>query len=197
MKTAGVMSYRLAGLENIGAGGNKLIMANHPTLIDVIFLVSMFPMADCVVKHAVFKNPFMRGVVKPARYISGGNPGKMLDTCVRRLNSGSSLLLFPEGTRSVYGQPLQFKLGASSIATRSKAEILPIFIRCTQPKFLAKHQPWFKVPPAKPCFSIRIHHPLSVDMLIPGDLSPRDSTRALNKALINLFEEDTQTASCP
>lgn len=197
MKTLGVMSYRFSGLENIGDGKNRLIIANHPTLIDVIFLVSLFPMADCVVKHAVFKNPFMRGVVKPARYISGGSPGKMLDTCVRRLNSGSSLLLFPEGTRSVYGQPLQFKLGASSIATRSRVEILPIFIRCTQPKFLAKHQPWYKVPPSKPHFTIRFHHPISVDMLIPGDLSPHESTRALNKALISFFEEDTKLASYP
>ena len=92
VKVMGVLSYRVTGMENARHGNNKLIIANHPTLIDVIFLVSLFPMADCVVKDAVFKNPVMRGYVKPARHISGGHPGKMINTCVERLKSGSSLL---------------------------------------------------------------------------------------------------------
>lgn len=189
VKGLGVLSYRVTGIEHVKTGHSQLIIANHPTLIDVIFLVSQFPMVDCVVKEAVFRNPFMRGVVAPARYISGGKPGKMLDTCVARLNSGSSLLLFPEGTRSVYGQALQFKLGASSIATRSKAEILPVFIQCTQPGFLAKDTPWYKIPPGKPFISIHIQPPVSMDKLIPGDVDSRESARALNKALVRLFEE--------
>ncbi len=189
MRGLGVLSYRLTGIENVGNGHNQLILANHPTLIDVIFLVSLFPMVDCVVKEAVFKNPFMRGVVMPARYISGGSPGKMLNSCVARLKSGSSLLLFPEGTRSVFGQPLTFKLGASSIATRSGAEILPVIIQCSQPRFLAKNEPWYRVPPNKPLISIQIQHPVSMDKLIPGGLNSREATRKLNKALMRLFEK--------
>ena len=190
MKVLGVLSYRVTGIENVGRGHNQLIIANHPTLIDVIFLVSLFPMVDCVVKEAVFKNPFMRGVVAPARYISGGSPGRMLDSCVARLKSGSSLLLFPEGTRSVFGQPLTFKLGASSIATRSGAEILPVVIKCSQPRFLAKNEPWYKISPNKPFISIEIQHPVSVDELLPADLNSRESTRTLNKALMSLFEKE-------
>lgn len=190
MRGLGILSYRITGIENVGDGHNQLIIANHPTLIDVVFLVSLFPMVDCVVKEAVFKNPFMRGVVVPARYISGGSPGKMLVSCIDRLKSGSSLLLFPEGTRSVFGQPLTFKLGASSIATRSGAELLPVIIECSQPRFLAKNEPWYKVPPNKPSISIQIQHPVSVDELIPSGLNSRESTRALNVALVRLFEKE-------
>jgi 1-acyl-sn-glycerol-3-phosphate acyltransferase len=132
----------------------------------------------------------MRGVVGPARYISGGSPGKMLVSCVARLKSGNSLLLFPEGTRSVFGQPLTFKLGASSIAARSGVELLPVIIQCSQPRFLAKNEPWYKVSPKKPFISIQIQHPVSVDKLIPGGLNSRESIRALNVALVRLFEKE-------
>lgn len=189
MKGTAVLSYRITGIENVRHGNNKLIIANHPMLIDVIFLVSLFPMADCVVKDDVFKNPVMRGVVKPARYITGGHPGKMINACVDRLKSGSSLLLFPEGTRSVFGQAMQFKLGASSIAIRSGAEFLPVIIQCSQPRFLAKDEPWYKIPPQKPFITIHVENPVTVDELIPGDLSPRESKRRLNKSLMRFFEE--------
>jgi len=189
MNGLGVVSYQITGIENVGHNQNQLIIANHPTLIDVIFLVSLFPMVDCVVKEAVFKNPFMRGVVAPARYISGGSPGKMLSSCVACLRSGGSLLLFPEGTRSVYGQPLAFKLGASSIATRSGVKLLPVIIQCSQPKYLAKNEPWYKVPPNKPFISVQIQQPVAVDTLIPAGLNSRESTRALNEALMRLFEK--------
>jgi 1-acyl-sn-glycerol-3-phosphate acyltransferase len=195
IKGMGVLSYRITGMENIRHGNNKLIIANHPTLIDVIFLASLFPMVGCVVKPAVFKNPAMRGVVKPARYISSGPPGKMINACVDHLKSGNSLLLFPEGTRSVYGQPVQFKLGASSIAIRSEAEFLPVVIQCNQPRYLSKNEPWYKIPPQKPFISIHIQNPVTINELIAGDLNSRESIRALNKSLVRYFEEELTSLS--
>ena len=103
MKVLGALSYEIVGKTDVGVGHNRLIIANHPTLIDVVFLVSLFPMVDCVVKEAVMKNPFMHGVVSSANYISSNDPGELLDSCVMRLKSGASLLLFPEGTRSMQG----------------------------------------------------------------------------------------------
>jgi len=190
MNGLGVLSFEIEGAENAGVGNNQLIIANHPTLIDVVFLVSIFPMADCVVKEAVMKNPFMHGVVSSAKYISSDDPAKLLDTCVMRLQSGASLLLFPEGTRSVQGQPLKFKPGAASIAVRSGAEILPVTIQCTQPRLLAKHEPWYLVPADKPLFSIKIHPPMSLESMIPGDLHLRQATRTLNSMLSEFFAKE-------
>ena len=61
MKGLGALSYEVEGLEHAGTGHNQLIVANHPSLIDVVFLISVFPLADCVIKKAVTKNLFMRG----------------------------------------------------------------------------------------------------------------------------------------
>lgn len=190
MSGLGVMSYKIEGAENAGSGHKQLIIANHPTLIDVIFLVSIFPLADCVVKEAVSKNLFMRGVVSLARYIPSDDPMRLLETCVKRLKSGASLVLFPEGTRSVPGQSLKFKLGAASIAVKSGAEILPVTIQCSHPRLLAKHEPWYLVPADRPFFSIKIHPPMSLDSLIPGDLQLRQATHKLNLKLSEFFAKE-------
>ena len=189
MKSLGVLSYRILGAENIVPGRSQLIIANHPTLIDVVFLISLFPQTECVIKEAVTKNPFMVSTVTAANYISNRELQDLLDSCVARLQSGASLLLFPEGTRSVKGQPLDFKLGAAEVAIRADAEILPIIIECV-PWILAKHDPWYTIPPDRPHFSIQIMPPVSLEQLVSGDQSERQTRHVLNEAFLSLINRE-------
>jgi len=55
MRVLGVMTYEIHGRERLHRDG-LLVLANHPTLIDVVLLVSLLPNADCVVKSAVARN---------------------------------------------------------------------------------------------------------------------------------------------
>ena len=183
----GVFTFRVTGMQNIVAEGGQLILANHPTLIDVVLLLWVLAQVDCVVKDAVITNPFMWASVKTANYISNREPPELLDACVERLVSGSSLLLFPEGTRTQTGRPLQFKLGASEVAIRAATDILPVIIDC-RPGFLAKHDPWYSIPPARPHFEVTILPAIPVAELIPVGLNRRQSRRKLNDALVSLFE---------
>jgi 1-acyl-sn-glycerol-3-phosphate acyltransferase len=176
------MSYEIVGRENMERGRNHLIVANHPTLIDVVFLVSMFPDSDCVIKEAVTRNPFMRSTVMAANYISNNACDDLLDSCVARLKKGSSLLLFPEGTRTVPGQPIEFKPGAATVAVRTSARVLPIAISCS-PLFLTKGEPWYTVPATRPHFVIRIMPAVSLEDLVPDQLGQRHVRHAMNDAL--------------
>jgi 1-acyl-sn-glycerol-3-phosphate acyltransferase len=63
MRALGVMTYWIEGRERLQRDG-LLVLANHPTLIDVVCLISLLPNADCVVKRAVACNLFMRGLVR-------------------------------------------------------------------------------------------------------------------------------------
>ena len=189
MKGLGVMSYEIQGRENIQLGNNRLIIANHPTLIDVVFLVSLFPGVDCVVKEGVVRNPFMRGVAVPANYISSNDPAALLESCVNRLSSGSSLVLFPEGTRTTQGQPLKFRPGAASIAVRAGSEILPVTIRCSQSGLLAKGVPWYRATPVKPFFSLRVYPPIPLENLVSRELDTRQAGRELNFRLLEFFND--------
>ena len=75
------MTYQIEGGERLQRDG-LLVLANHPTLIDVVCLISLLPNADCVVKRAVARNPFMRGPVRAAGYISNDDGAGLVDDCV-------------------------------------------------------------------------------------------------------------------
>jgi 1-acyl-sn-glycerol-3-phosphate acyltransferase len=112
-----------------------------------------------------------------------------MDTCVQRLHAGSSLLLFPQGTRAIRGEPLKFRLGAAEIAIRAEAEIVPIVIDC-QPQMLAKHVPWYKIPPSPPCFRIKVLPPVTAGELVADDVPPRHARHELNANLVAMFEAE-------
>ena len=187
MKSLGVLSYEIRGAGNWHNLQGTLIIANHPSLIDVVFLVSFFPQAECVVKNAVIRNPFMRGTVTAANYVSNSDPEEILANCTQRLNQGSNLILFPEGTRRDQSEPFRFKLGAAAIAVRSQASILPIYIEC-RPATLRKHEPWYRIPRHRPHWVFEIPPPLKVEELTAGESHPRFATRKLQQALVRYYE---------
>lgn len=189
MASLGVIDYRVEGYERVAPGRNRLIIANHPTLIDVVILISLFPEANCVIKGAVVRNPFMRSVVGAADYISNTEPQTLLTASIDYLSAGGTLLLFPEGTRTRQGQPMRFKPGAATAAIRSGAEILPIVIRC-EPVFLHKDVPWHYVPPKKPAYLIRILAPLEVSTLVSSDGGERAIRNQLNDALLDVVQRE-------
>src|SRR4029077_834071 len=59
MSAVGVLSYDFEGAERLGRPG-QIIVANHPSLIDVVFLIGFTPQATCIVKEALFHNPLTR-----------------------------------------------------------------------------------------------------------------------------------------
>lgn len=188
MKSLGVLSYETRGLDKLANVSGALIIANHPSLIDVVFLVSFFPQADCIIKRAVVRNPFMRGAVRAANYISNSEPEEILASCTHRLRAGSTLILFPEGTRRDQAEPLRFRLGAAAIAVRSQARIVRAFIRC-EPATLRKNEAWYHIPVERPHWAFEFPLPASVEALSGGEQDPRRATRKLQESLLAYYEK--------
>ncbi len=145
MRWVGVLRYEITGLDRIDSLDHTLIIANHPSLIDVVFLSAMFRQADCVVKAALWRNPFTRGPVSAADYIPNTDPVEVVEECVRRLQAGRHVILFPEGTRTKPNQQPDFKRGAAAIALRANASVLPVAIDIC-PTTLTKGEPWYHIP---------------------------------------------------
>ena len=159
MALVGVLRYRVEGLEVVDEQQNYLILANHPSLIDVVFLLAFFPQAVCVVKQSIFENPFTRHVVSLAGYLSNADPEEMLTESVARLAKGRSLILFPEGTRTEPDGTLKFTRAAAAIAVRADTLCLPVIID-VQPTTLTKADRWFEIPPRQVRFYMRVDQPL-------------------------------------
>lgn len=192
MKFLGGLSYEVHGKEHMNDTRRMVIIANHPSLLDIVFLVSFFPHSECVVKRAVTRNPFMRGTAIAANYISNENPEQLLTTCSQRVADGSSLILFPEGTRSAQRDRLRFKPGAAAIAVRANARVLPILIEC-RPPTLRKHEPWYHTPRVRPHWIFTINPPLEIGKFAGPDDTQRQATRKLQSGLLEFYESHLHT----
>lgn len=155
MSASGIFNFDLAQASQLKDKKGHLILANHPSLIDVVVLISIIPNADCVVKAHLFSNPFLRGVVKNTGYISNAEPEGLLDDCNASLKAGNNLIIFPEGTRSIPGNEIKFQRGAANIALRCQAPISTVLIGLT-PSTLTKGKPWYQIPQHKAKFSAKV-----------------------------------------
>lgn len=182
-------------LEDPGVLENErgtVVAANHPTLIDVVLLLAHIESGNCVVKHALWKNPFLGGVVRAAGYIPNIDQGFVLDECERVLRDGDVLVVFPEGTRTRPNQPLKLKRGAAAIAVRAGAPIRLVHIRC-HPPTLAKHEPWYRIPVHRPRFSMRVGTRISTREFLSSSAHHSLAARRLTAVLEERLREDVFT----
>lgn len=156
IRSLGVIDITVEGTERLAECRGCLVVANHPTLLDVVILMSLSPNLQCVVKHQLWRNPFLRGVVSAAGYIRNDLPTeKLLEHCAKVFASGDNLLIFPEGTRTTPGEAPRFLRGFANIAILSQVDLLPVVVRC-EPIMLSRGEPWYAVPSSRPHFRIRV-----------------------------------------
>ena len=184
MRGLGVMTYEIEGGERLQRDG-LLVLANHPTLIDVVCLISLLPNADCVVKRAVACNPLMRGPVRAAGYISNDDGADLVDDCVAAVHAGGTLVIFPEGTRSVPGQPPRLQRGAANIAVRGRIDVTPVRITCSPPT-LTKGQKWYRVPSRRFHVRLQIGEDIPIAPFLAEDDSPRGDALAARRVTEHL-----------
>lgn len=155
LRGVGVLKLEVVGAEKLSACRGKLIIANHPTLIDIVLLTALLPDAKCVVKSELFSNRLLRSLVKSAGYIRNDyyEPEVLIEKCRETLAAGNNLIIFPEGTRSVPGEPLHFQRGFAHIATLTGVIVQPITITCN-PITLVKGEPYYKIPDSRPSFRV-------------------------------------------
>ena len=187
----GMFDFKIAEAEKaLSDQKGKIIIANHPSLIDVVVLIAILPHADCIVKRALWDNLFLKGVVSAARYIkSDDNVDEIIERCQDSLNSGYSIIIFPEGTRTRTGVAMKLHRGASNIALRCMADMIPVTIDCN-PSTLTKNEPWYSIPERKADFSLTVGKPIKVTNFIKDGQSMSISARHLTDHMNDYFKKD-------
>jgi 1-acyl-sn-glycerol-3-phosphate acyltransferase len=192
MYRIGIMTYEIKGLEKLNRPG-QLIVANHPTLVDIVFLISRIKYANCIVKESLWRNPFMRGPILNAGYISNADPEKMMDECVAWLQSGGTMIIFPEGTRSVPGKPFRFQRGAVAIALQANRIVTPVTISC-YPSTLTKAEQWYEIPERH--FHLAMHVGDDIALGQFTQIQPKSiAVRRLNQYLQDYFTQQRERYS--
>lgn len=155
MQTMGVMTFSAVNPEFLRGARSEILVANHPSLIDVVLLGSLLEQFDCIVKTSLWNNIMLRGAVQSADFIPNTSGPELISACEGRLAKGGRLIIFPEGTRTVPGCPMRSHRGAAHIALRTGTPIRFIHISCC-PTTLTKGEKWYHSPAVRPHFNLEV-----------------------------------------
>jgi 1-acyl-sn-glycerol-3-phosphate acyltransferase len=126
-----------------------IVIANHPTLLDITALTVAVGPACIMAKKTLFSNPLVGPLLRACGHIAVGAPGDGTDLAVdqaeARLRAGHLVIMFPEGTRSPVGGLGRFRLGAFELARRTGVLVVPVRITALPPA-LWKGLPWYSIP---------------------------------------------------
>ena len=166
MRLTGIFRVQWHGRERLGRPG-QLILVNHPSLMDVLFMISAVPEGNCVVKASLLKNP----------------------------SEGQTLIIFPEGTRTGHDGIIRLNRGAISIGLRSARVITPVVIRMNPPG-LKRGDPWYLIPPRPYQYDIHVGDDINPQDYLKRKPLPL-AARLLNEDLTRYFQKETTTWKTP
>ncbi len=123
----------IVGRENVDRKKAYVMACNHQSMLDILIIYRIFLHFKWVAKSSLFKIPIIGWNMWLNRYIqidrsSMKSQRKMIRQCIENLKNGSSVMIFPEGTRSRNGELRAYKEGAFHIALQQQADIVPMVL---------------------------------------------------------------------
>ncbi|HEY7372950.1 MAG TPA: lysophospholipid acyltransferase family protein [Polyangia bacterium] len=116
-------------------GRPYVFVANHASMVDIWAVFVTIPASfRFIAKKQLARIPLFGWAMTAGRFIfiDRQNPlaaRRSIDEAARRIRSGQSVVIFPEGTRTRTGRLLPFKKGGFHLAIDSGAAIVPVAIR--------------------------------------------------------------------
>lgn len=153
----GLLSYEVKNLDSLKNQKAMVYVANHPSLLDIIFFFALLPRATCIIKSSLYELSSYSFVLRWTNYIVNYKNSDVVSIAIEELKRGNPVVIFPEGTRNSYrknqstkGSTSGAKLhrGAVAIALRGQTPLCPVKIKY-DPVVLQRGRPWFDAPDRK------------------------------------------------
>ncbi|MBM4266859.1 MAG: 1-acyl-sn-glycerol-3-phosphate acyltransferase [Deltaproteobacteria bacterium] len=182
----------IRGRERIRRDCAYVMVANHQSLLDILVLFRLFVHYKWVSKIEIFRVPCIGWNMSMNRYIKlrrgdAASITAMMSACEKTLAEGSSVMIFPEGTRSADGRLKPFKRGAFQLAKSERVPLLPIVVEGTSHAL------------PKRGFTLRGHHDIRVRILdeIPPESFANLSVEELMARTHALFASELSSVHRP
>ena len=134
VKAAG-MKVRFSGLEYFENDKQYVIMGNHESALDILLVLACVPLPFRIVAKAELRNFPVIGLAMARSlfpFVDRKNHKKAInslnDTFKKMAEFNLSIFIYPEGTRSISGHLIPFKVGGFVLAIQQKLPILPFII---------------------------------------------------------------------
>jgi len=149
------VSFDLTELDTLRDETSLIIAPNHPCLLDAVMIISRLPNVACVMKSELMNNIFLGAGARLARYIRNEPIRQMVLQASEDFETGSHLLLFPEGTRTTR-QPINALKGSIAlISMQAQVPVQTVLIETNSP-YLSKGWPLFRKPVMPVRFKIKL-----------------------------------------
>jgi 1-acyl-sn-glycerol-3-phosphate acyltransferase len=122
------------GLENIDPDQPCVVMSNHQSLVDIAAIVATLPLSfRFVAKRELARIPFFGWGMVAAGHIvidRGDHAAAVasLQAAAEKVRAGTTVIIFPEGTRNPSGELRPFKSGGFHLALQAGVPILPVTV---------------------------------------------------------------------
>ena len=170
---------------NLEGVQGRILVCNHPTRLDALLLLARDPSLVCIYKSSLQRMLLKKRTADMAGYISNDQGVEVIRTAVRLIESGTNLLVFPEGTRTENGLLDAFHPGYALAAKQAKAVIHPVLFTTREP-VLGKGRHFLR-PPVLPA---RYH----LQWLPPIPVTQFPTVAVLNAVMESLFRVSLQPA---
>lgn len=192
LKLAG-LRLQIHGQQNIPAEGPAIYVSNHQSNFDIPILYAGLPIQfRWMAKQELFRVPFFGLAMKRCGYIPIDRSDRRkamhsLNEAAQKINAGTSVIIFPEGTRTADGQVQEFKKGALIIAAKAQVPVIPVTITGSyqvQPKgsWLVKKKP----------LKLTIFPAIATDNLKVSDVE--ELTRTIHRQIAEAVQGETEHA---
>ncbi len=127
------LKVEVSGAEHI-PDGPIIVMSNHASNFDILAMLGYFPRPlSWIAKKELFKIPVFGWSMRRGGYIpldrgDGRKALKSMDEAAQQIKAGSSVIIFPEGTRTRDGRMLPFKRGGFLLAVKAGVPVVPVSI---------------------------------------------------------------------
>lgn len=140
MRATGTVSLKVSDRDSFKNLHGKVIVANHPSMLDFVFIMSLVPTANCIVRGGL-ANTVLAGVIRQCYIVNSLDFDELCNLCKQTLDEGNNVIIFPEGTRTPRHGSNPYKKGAARIAYFSKCDIQPVLVGGNDKYGLGKHDP--------------------------------------------------------
>ena len=174
---------------------SKIIIANHPSLLDFVYIMSLVPNSTCIVRGGLTKTP-LRGVIKQAYITNTTDFNDVLVECKKLTDKGCNVIIFPEGTRSPRIGRNNYKKGAARIALYCGCDVLPLFIGGSDKYGLGKKDPlWSYNHVEEYLYDIKMLPVISVEQFkdFSEPIAAKHLTEEMEKVIRNAGDEYAKT----
>ncbi|MBS0630534.1 MAG: 1-acyl-sn-glycerol-3-phosphate acyltransferase [Verrucomicrobia bacterium] len=165
MRVMRLVDVQYRGFERITSGG-QLVVANHPGLMDITFILARVREAVCVFKPAIRRNPVLGAAAGYAGYLGADRGPDLMRMICDKVRAGHTVVLFPEGTRTPPGETLGVLRPGFALVARRKGVPVQLVRITANPPVLAKGWAWWQVPR----FPIRVEVAAGPRVLVPEEV---------------------------